>query len=278
MASALTTMGKIRPELPTDFGQMTRVTKYELLNFVRSARFIVLLAITLIISGALASVVAYYRPPAMIGSGFAFYSIWWAPAIAALIALSGTLFGGDAISGEFQSKTGYFLFAHPVRRSSVFLGKMAAAFLASTVIIGVFAVISLGNGWYYTGPPPIQFWESVGFALVYLLGVLGFTFLFSSLFKSAAMSIIVTLVLLLFGFTLIDALVSNLAHVEPWYSITYAGGIITNVLIVPYPPHTVVGGFSPYNASILEGVVILLIYAVLGAVGGYALFRQQDFT
>jgi len=286
MAGATAIVGQDRPSLPSDFVQMTRVTKYELLNYVRSLRFLVLLVITLIIVGALTGVTAYYRPSALIVSGLAFYGTWWG-VITALIALCGALFGGDAISGEFQNKTGYFLFAHPVRRSSVFLGKMAAAFLASAVIITIYAAITVANGWYYTGIPPIQFSESVGFALVYLLGALGFTFLFSSLFKSGAMSIIVTLVLLLFGFTIIDELVSVLAHVEPWFSLVYGGGIIADVLTVPYPLHfsqitTRMGRvsitLSTYHAGIPEGIAIILIYAILGAVAGYMLFRREDFT
>ncbi|HLY76567.1 MAG TPA: ABC transporter permease [Thermoplasmata archaeon] len=265
---------------------MTRVTKYEMLNYVRSLRFIVLLVITLAIIGALTGVTAYYRPGALLVNGLAFYGTWWS-VITALIALCAALFGGDAISGEFQNKTGYFLFGHPVRRSSVFLGKMVAAFLASALIIAVYAVITVLNGAYYTGAPPIQFWESVGFALIYLLGALGFTFMFSSMFKSGAMSIIVTLVLLLFGFAIIDELVSALAHVEPWFSIVYGSGIIADVLTVPYPPHysSIISGtgrarfvLSSYHATIPEGIAIILIYAVLGAIAGYALFRRQDFT
>jgi ABC-2 type transport system permease protein len=277
----------MRPALPSDFVQMTRVTKYELLNFVRGLRFVVLLIITLIIIGALTGVTAYYRPAGLLVSGLAFYGTWFA-AITALIALCAALFGGDAISGEFQNKTGYFLFGHPIRRSSVYLGKMAAAFLASAVIIGIYALITVANGWYYTGVPPIQFWEAVGFALIYLLGALGFTFMFSSVFKSGAMSIIVTLVLLLFGFALIDELVSVLAGVEPWFSIVYGSGIIGNIFTVPFPPHhfvmvTPIGrmrtiSLTTFNATVPEGVAIMLIYAVLGTIAGYYLFRQQDFT
>ena len=272
-----------RPGLPSDFAQMTRVTKYELLNYVRGLRFVVLMAITLVIAGILTAVTAYYRPAGLIGSGLTFFTDWWALEISSLIALAGALFGGDAIAGEFQNKTGYFLFGHPIRRSSVFLGKISAAFLASAVIVLVYAAICVVNGWYYTGVPPIQLSESVAFALVYLLGVLGFTFFFSSLFKSGAMSIIVTLVLLLFGFTLIDALVSSLANVEPWFSITYGGGVIGNILTVPYPPHIAPAaemfrGFAPYHVTIPEGIAILVAYLILGGAGGYALFRRQDFT
>jgi ABC-type transport system involved in multi-copper enzyme maturation permease subunit len=286
MATSTAMVHSPRPPLPSDFDQMTRVTKYELLNYMRSLRFIVLLIIVLVVLGALSGVTAYYRPVALIGTGLAFYGTWWG-FIPFLIALCAALFGGDAISGEFQNKTGYFLFGHPVRRSSVYLGKMTAAFLGSGLIIAFYAAVTLGNGWYYVGAPPIQFWESVGFTLIYLLGALGFTFMFSSMFKSGAMSIIVTLVLLLFGFTIIDEVVTALAHYEPWFSIVYGSGIIGNVFTVPFPAHytsTLVhmGRFSvrmtTFNATIPEGIAIMLIYAVLGTITGYLLFRREDFT
>ena len=286
MATATATVPATRPPLPSDVTQMTRVTQYELLNYFRSLRFIVLLIIVAIVLGALMGVTAYYRPVSLIGSGLTFYGTWWG-FIPFLIALCAALFGGDAISGEFQNKTGYFLFGHPVRRSSVYLGKMIAAFLGSGLIIAFYALITVGNGWYYVGVPPIQFWESVGFTFIYLLGALGFTFMFSAMFKSGALSIIVTLVLLLFGFTIIDEVVTDLAHYEPWFSIVYGSGIIGNVFTVPFPAHftsTVLrmGRFhfteTIYNASIPEGIAIMLIYAVLGTVAGYFLFRREDFT
>jgi ABC-2 type transport system permease protein len=286
MATATTTVRSTRPPLPTDVTQMTRVTQYELLNYFRSLRFIVLLIIVAIVLGALTGVTAYYRPVSLIGTALTFYGTWWG-FIPFLIALCAALFAGDAIAGEFQNKTGYFLFGQPVRRSSVYLGKMIAAFLGSGLIVAFYAVITVGNGWYYVGVPPIQFWESVGFTLIYLLGALGFTFMFSSMFKSGALSIIVTLVLLLFGFMIIDDVVTALAHYEPWFSIVYADGIITNVFTVPFPAHftsvvTHMGRFSirvtTYNASIPEGIAIMLIYAVLGTIAGYFLFRREDLT
>ena len=266
--------------LPGSWNQTTRVVKFEFLNYVRSRRFFVLVAINLVISGALTGLIGYYRPGSLVGSGLAFYSTWWGTSIVFLIALAGVFFGGDAISGEFQSKTGYFLVVRPVARSAIYLGKLIAAFLASVIILVLFAGIAVGNGWFYTGPPPVQFDESVGLALVYLLAVLGITFFFSSMFKSSSMSILVTLILFLFGFTLIQAIVTGFAKVEPWFMVTYASAIISNVLSVPYPTHLSPDrGFgSQYVASVPEGLVIMVVYALIGAVAGYFLFRRQDFT
>jgi ABC-2 type transport system permease protein len=44
-----------------------------------------------------------------------------------MVILSGIFFGGDALFGEFQNKTGYFTIPNPVRRSSIYVGKWIAA-------------------------------------------------------------------------------------------------------------------------------------------------------
>src|ERR1039457_6742206 len=66
--------------------------------------------------------------------------------LTAVLVLLGIFFGGDAIAGEFQNKTGYFTLPNPVRRSSVYVGKWLAAFIASTAILAIFAAITLANG------------------------------------------------------------------------------------------------------------------------------------
>jgi len=269
--------------LPSSVSQVGTITKYELVNYFRSRRFFVLLIIGLIISALLTTLVAYYRPPSFLSSALNFYSSWWAGSITFVIILSGIFYGGDAISGEFQNKTGYFLVANPLRRSSIYIGKWLGAFTASIVMLGVFAAITIGNGIYYFGLNiPSQLWESLLFAVLYLIAVLGFTFFFSSLFKSTSMSILVTAILFLFAFTLIQTLVERLVKIEAWFMITYGAQIITNVLTDPYPTTTTQGfgrdAFTSYAATIPEGIAILLAYFVVTAVLGLFLFERREFT
>ena len=269
--------------LPSSVSQVGTITKYELVNYFRSRRFFVLLIIGLIISALLTTLVAYYRPPSFLSSALNFYSSWWAGSITFVIILSGIFYGGDAISGEFQNKTGYFLVANPLRRSSIYIGKWLGAFTASIVMLGVFAAITIGNGIYYFGLNiPNQLWESLLFAVLYLIAVLGFTFFFSSLFKSTSMSILVTAILFLFAFTLIQTLVERLVKIEAWFLITYGAQIITNVLIDPYPTTQTQGfgrdAFTSYAATIPEGIAILLAYFVVTAVLGLFLFERREFT
>ena len=158
---------------------------------------------------------------------------WWGESASFVIVISAVFFGGDAISGEFQNKTGYFLVGNPIRRSSIYIGKWIAAFVASLMIIVIFTAITIANGVYYFGGNafPSQFGEAWVFSIIYLIAALGFTFFFSSLFKSSSMSILVTAVLLLFGFCIISELSTALINFEPWYSLTYGAGIIGNVLM-----------------------------------------------
>ena len=259
--------------------------KYTFLDYFRSRRFFILLAIVLLISAALTIVIGYYRPPGLLSSDLSFYSSWWGISAVLLTALFGIFFGGDAISGEFQNKTGYFSLSHPVRRSSVYIGKWLAAFLASSIILVVFTAVTLGNGVYYFGLSlPYQFGEAVLFTWFYLVAVLGSTFFFSSLFKTSSYAILVTAVLFLFAFNLIQLLVANFAQIEPWFILTYGSQIIGNVLMAQYPAHiTTANGFgertfTSYNATIPEGLAIIAAYFIVTAILGLVLFERKEFT
>lgn len=270
--------------VPSSIAQIGIITKYTFLDYFRSRRFFILLAITLLVSALLTVLVGYYRPESFLASDLSFYSSWWGNSTTFVVVLSAIFFGGDAISGEFQNKTGYFGIPNPIRRSSIYIGKWLSAFIASTVILGIFTAITVGNGLFYFGlNVPYQFGESLLFAWFYLIAVLGFTFFFSSLFKSSAMSILVTAILFLFAFSLIQTLVSALVQIEPWFILTYGAQIIGNVLMVPYPQHvsTIEAGrisLTTYNVPIPEGLAIIGIYFIVTAVLGLLLFERKEFT
>ncbi len=274
--------------VPSSMAQVGIITKYTFLDYFRSRRFFVLLIITVLI-GALLTALVYFRPEAFTSSSlspYAFYSTWWGNSINFVIILSGIFFGGDAISGEFQNKTGYFGIPNPIRRSSIYVGKWVGAFIAASLMFLVFTGITVGNGLAHGSGIPFQFVESFIFAWFYLAAVLGVTFFFSSLFKSSSISILVTVILFLFVFNLLGSLVLPLIQVEPWFIITYGAGIIGNVLQVPYPQHETVlnagprGGFSlsTFNSTVPEGLVIIAIYFIVTAVLGLLFFERKEFT
>src|SRR5487761_1664649 len=130
-------------KLPSSVSQVGVICKYELLNYFRSRRFYVLLIIGLIIAGLLTVLVGYYRPQSFLSSDLSFYSGWWGMSVTFVVILSGIFFGGDAISGEFQNKTGYFTVGNPIRRSSVYIGKWISAFIAASIVLFIFMAITV---------------------------------------------------------------------------------------------------------------------------------------
>jgi len=262
------------------------MAKYNFLNYFRARRFYVMLAIVLLISGLLTFAIAYYRPQALLAGGaLGFYGAGWGSFANFVVILSTAFFGGDAISGEFQNKTGYFLVPNPIRRSAIYIGKWFAALAASTIILGIFALIIVGNGMYYFGTTlPTEFLQSILYSWIYLIAALSLAFAFSSLFKSSSISILMSVILLLFVFNVIDTVASTVVGIEPWFSITYGAGIISNILTVPYPKHVSTTTFGPrfslttYSATVPEGLAILGIYFLVMAVLGLLLFERKEFN
>jgi ABC-2 type transport system permease protein len=282
-------------KVPSSMAQVGISMKYTFLEYIRSRRFLIVLIITLLIAALLTIVVAWRRPEGFLISNLGFYSSWWGLSVTFVIILTGIFFGGDAISSEFQNKTGYFGIPNPIRRSSIYIGKWLSAFLAATAIFFVYTVITIANGFYYSSTIanfgsglPYQFVYSLLYAWFYLAAVMGVAFFFSSLFKSSVFSILVTVILLLFGFNLISELISNLVGIEPWFILTYGAGIIGNILQSPYPPaktvtttpigHGHTFTTTTFAASVPQGLAIIGVYFIVTAILGLLVFERKEFT
>jgi ABC-2 type transport system permease protein len=283
-APAPTALGTV----PDSFVQVTKLARYQLREYLRSRRFVALVAIVAVIGAILTTVVAHFRG-GIVSSPTAFYGSAWGGGISFLIVLSAVFFGGDAIAGEFQNKTGYFLMGLPLKRTTIYAGKYIAAYLASVAVMLVFLAILLGNGLFYFGASafPWQWGVSLVLALVYLGAVLGATFLFSSLFKTSAYGFVLTAVLFIIGFGILQDVIVGLWGIEPWMIISYASSTISSVFDSPVNwglsgsppspgPHGII--LTPWTAGIAEGVVIMLVYLVICTTAGLFRFRSEEFT
>jgi ABC-2 type transport system permease protein len=292
MSAELGTPPASHLHVPASSYQVTKLARYQLREYLRSRRFIALAAIVLVIGAILTAVVAHFRSD-VISTNLAFYGSFWGGGTGLVIVLAAVFFGGDAIAGEFQNKTGYFLMGLPLERTTVYIGKFIAAFLASVSMMLLFLVVLVGNGLYYfgTGAFPWQLGLSLVLAIVYLSAVLGATFLFSSLFKTSAYGFVLTAILFLFGFTLLEDLITALVKIEPWMIISYAsstiGGVfspgvnwgifgqsVTNTVMMGRFSATV----TTWTAGIAEGVVIMIAYLLVTALAGLLLFKREEFT
>lgn len=270
---------------PGSLHQAFRLARYQLRDYLLSQRFILMLGIVAALGAIITVVVGYFRPAGILVGSNAFYQQIWSMGVTVVIVFAGVIFGGDAIAGEFQNKTGYFLMGLPIRRASVYIGKFVAAFVAALVALLAFAAVLVGNGAYYFGGGAftVAFGTSLVLAIVYLLALLGATFLFSSLFKTSTYAVLVVAVMFIFGFMILAGLVEGLWHVEPWFIISYASGVIAYPFDATLPAHIAqvreFGGFvTVYSPTYLEGVIIMLGYFVFTAIGGLLLFEREEFT
>lgn len=291
------------PSVPRSWQQTLVLARYQLRDYLRSRRFVLMMGIVAVTGGILTTLLAYFRPVGPQTSPGSFYAGPWAMGVIYVMVMAGIIYGGDAIAGEFQNRTGYFLLGLPVRRASVYAGKYVAAFAASVVAVlfylGImianalyflggspitepYVAIQITNGLYTGGGPalsdPVQLAASLGLALLYLLALLGTVFLFSSLFKQSLYGVLVVAVLFLFGWSILQTVVTGLAHIEPWFVISYAAPIIGFPLIGA-PDHIIHRfGLTVYNPTIAEGIAVLLGYFLLTTAGGLLLFEREEFT
>lgn len=212
-----------------DFKNMYLSVRFELLKHLRRKRVIITLALAILIPLIFLTV-----PPALgqdyadtanvfVASNLAFISL--------LIILSGAIFTGDAISGEFEKKTGLLLFPTPQRKSSIFMGKYVAAVISTWLIVSIYYLVTILEISYIYGASgiTIELAQSFLLALLYSTSVVSIVFFFSSIMKKAITSTLIGFFLLMMILPIITT-VFTVAEVDPWFIVTHDGDLITNVL------------------------------------------------
>ncbi len=245
--------------LPTDFEQWWTAFRHQFKFYLHTSRFLALLLLVLIATGAVIGVTIWRGGG--IGSGVAYVS-GFLGLFGLFGILIGAFMGGDALAIDFGGGTGYFTLVLPVRRSVLLLGRYVAAFVASAVLIGVFyGGVVLGSLYHYHTPstivPGVPLVESLLLALLYACGILSVAFFFSSFFRSPSVSIVATVLILIFGLNVADAIVGSLGY-TPYYSINYAENVLVSVLGAPRSPLST----SP-TISVETGALIFLAYFVI---------------
>ncbi len=227
------------------------VIGYEFLKHIRRKRLYVILALTL-----LAELAVLILLPALQGS-YPDNVLVMASILTigpGLAAIGAVFFAGDAVAGEFESKTGFILFTNPVTRITLVVGKYIAGYAAVVILILFsYLVIAISLLSIY-GTVPVEMYKSLGLALLYGGSIISVTFLFSSFSKGAMGATVITLVLIMVIDPIIDAvlLMTNNPH---WFLLSTAGDSIA----------TVYGGYELF----MEGLPI-------GGMNGGLPFELED--
>ena len=275
-------MTSLKTGIVEDFSHIYTSIKFEMQKHLKRKRLVIgLLLATAIpvlfyIIPKLWDVGFLGTPEIFLSSNLSFINI--------LIIISSALFAGDAVSGEFERKTALLTFPTPQRRISIFVGKYCAALIAISVLVSLYYLITMVEVMVIHGvnSVPHEIFTSYLLALLYGSSVLSLTFFFSSILRGVISSTLMGFFTLMMILPILSTLLM-VARVEPWFIVTYAGGLITTVFGSPVGTGMTFGGgppeiqmFTLYQPDFTIGVAIMAIYALLFFIPSIVLANRKD--
>lgn len=199
-------------------------------------------------------------------------SAWLLPLIAALIA-------GDIFSSEDQQGTLKTILTRSVGRTSVFWGKLAAAFTFTVLAIVILAVSAILAGIVTVGSDPLvnvggvvrpagtalglvlASWATV---VIPTLGFAAIAVMVSILTRSSVLGVIVPVIvgLVMQLYTFLNAW-DGLRHALLGYTMNAWRGVIDS---------------PQYFVPLIHGTIVAAIYLILAIAIAFAAFRRRDVT
>jgi ABC-type transport system involved in multi-copper enzyme maturation permease subunit len=246
------------------------VAKFELLKHLKSKRF--LATVILLPPITILLYLSVFDPGITV---LEFAEDYLLPASQIVIVL-GLFFGVDAISSEFEEKTGYVTLSNPIGRGWTTAGK----FLAGAVIVSILVGIVFIAGIVY------MMWNygaiAVGFAPAFLYALLlGCAALGTSLFLSAALPGNITpwvfgYFLFLFIMPVIEVYLRLETHIEPLFLLTFTGRALP--AFIQYPQRVYHGAGGPiYNyPDFAVGVIVMMVYLLIGLALAVYFFKRRE--
>ena len=196
------------------------------------------------------------------------------------IIIAAILFTATSIVSEFEERTALVLFTKPIRKWSIYLGKL----LASLIIMSGFllliylyaAVVCLVT----CGDIPGSLLTSFGLSICGAIGSSGLAIMLSAVFKKGSTASIMTLVFYLLILGIIGALINQYAHVDTWWMLDNAMGNIVNSMGVPhvisYDPLDYYYTFLP-GSELARSAGVMIAWGIITAIIGFFLFNKRDF-
>ena len=261
-----------------DVRQIGVVVKYEIYKHLRSRRMFVFIGLAVLVM-ALITVLSIYLDGSLPGDPTELASMYLG-FVSLLIIIGVSLFCAPTIAAEFEERTALLMFPRPIRKTSFFLGKVLACYIICGLIIGLYYLIIIILSLANTGSVDTNLFLSLGYAILFMIGTGGFALLLSSLLKKGSTAVIITIAVLLLVFNIIDGMMM-LFHVEPLFSITYAGLDISNIVdgrvteLLEFPEFDL--SISNYYPAHNVSAFIMMAWASVTTMLSALLFHRREF-
>ncbi|MHB8351528.1 MAG: ABC transporter permease [Thermoplasmata archaeon] len=262
----------------SDLAQWQIALRYQFRSYLRTYRFVALVATILIVQVAIFVILAHYAgadafasngDPSTFISGLLTF-------LADFIYLSAALLGGDAISTDFGGRTGYFVLVLPVRRATLLLGRFVAATLATVLITAIYILgVALTTQYFFGTVPVTPLLETALIAFLFAAASVALAFFFSSLVKNSMLSILLTVIVLIVALPIVTSILEAAAQVTPWFSLVYAGGAITEPL-TGIPNGLSMGGVV--LPTVAQAALIMVAYLFVFFGLSYLFYQFKEAT
>ncbi len=259
----------------SDLAQWQVAFRHQFRSYLRTYRFAALVGTILVVQIAIFAIILHYVGVGAVASGghSAAFVVGLFTFLADFIYLSAALLGGDAISTDFGGRNGYFVLVLPVRRAVLLLGRFAAAVLATVLITAIYILgVALTTLYFFRTIPTTPLLETALLAFLFAAASVALAFFFSSLVKNSMLSILLTVIVLIVALPLLTSILADVAQVTPWFSLVYAGGVITEPLVAA----TSTGLVAP--ATIPQGVAIMAAYLAGFFALSYLFYEFKEVT
>ncbi|NSL75434.1 MAG: ABC transporter permease [Thaumarchaeota archaeon] len=272
--------------------QFQDVIKFELIKFLRSRKIraaliltaIVPLLIYLLTNFLLDSFISQIYSNSGVVNDYQIFVNF----ILTLTLVNVIMFGGDSLTNDFENKTGYTLFINPISRTSFLFGKFVAASIAIISFNILFYVLASIFSYAKHSAIPENALLSLVFASLFSIGLLSTSFALSSLFKRSNMSNIAFIFLWFIVVGLVEYFLI-LSEIKPWWSLTYAAGIIIYIFEVPYPkdsvidiPSLLIPGQSQTIVNLIPevnlSIGVFLMYIIVGLMISVLFYKRKQLN
>ncbi len=249
-------------------GAFSNIYKYNLLFYIRTKRFSIMLPLALAISliNTILIELGILQKPTSVylftEANLAYSEIFF-------IVVS-SMFAGDLISRDF-SKEGLYMLTQPINREKIFLAKYLSAVSVTLIVVLVYMLGAFGTAvalYNYLIP---SWYKIVSISFLAIISLLSFVALFSAIVRSPTISITISTFLLLIIFPLIQQIMEDV-HKTPTFIITYALQIISSLAQPDGIPSI---DSSP---SLSESVEVFIAYLIVGVLASVIIYKKRQLS
>lgn len=259
-----------------DMRQAFVVSKNEFVKYLRGKKIYILGALIFLIWGLITAL------PYLIGDGIkdASYFTMYIQFMSTTIVIIVTLFAADAISSEFETRTALVVFTRPIKKSSVFIGKLLAAMAFATLAVILYYALSLTVMAATAGIPAFVL-ESMMYSILYAFVATGVAMLFSSIMKKSGTSAILTFFTLMMFTGIVTMVLIISGKIDVWFMLDNVGMYISGVLeygttSFPASETGTLAGMAYQSYDAIRAIGMAIIWGIGLLVTSFLLFVRRE--